>query len=219
MFAIGHFALGYLTGKSSSKALKTKINLPLLLAASVLPDVDLLLEGAFPSLFMHRGPTHSVITITLLIIPFFILYKKQALPYYAAFLSHPLIGDLFTGGAEILWPVSQHWFSYLNINVESLPNVLMELSLFAITLPIMYKTGELQELLHSEKYRCPILIAFGAILGPMMALRYGSEGVLPPLLLAPSLFWLLILAYSMLNGLRVKPVKSTLTTMNPQPAG
>ena len=68
MFAIGHFALGYLTGKATSKLAHVKINLPLLLAVSVIPDLDLLFSG-----FMaHRGLTHSIIVISVLMIPLFL---------------------------------------------------------------------------------------------------------------------------------------------------
>jgi len=51
MFAIGHFALGYIFGKGTSKLAKVALNLPLLLATSVLPDVDLLFR-----FLTHRGP-------------------------------------------------------------------------------------------------------------------------------------------------------------------
>ena len=219
MFAIGHFALGYLTGKSTSKVFKTKLNLPLLLVASVLPDIDLILQAVNPTIFMHRGPTHSIITITVLMIPFFLFYKKQAAPYYVALLSHSLIGDLFTGGIEMLWPLSQNWFSYLNISVESLPNIIAELLLFAVTTPIMYKTGDLKKILHPKKYKLALIVAFGAILGPTIEMRYGSEGVLPALLLAPSIFWLIMFAYSMLLSLRTKNEKATQAKANPLHAG
>ena len=129
MFAIGHFALGYLTGKGSSKLLKTKFNLPLLLVASVIPDIDLFLRFQFPYL-MHRGPTHSILTFTVLMIPFFIIYRKKAVPYYAALLSHSLIGDFFTGGIMLFWPLSRDFFSYGNLDVSSLPSVIAEIVLF-----------------------------------------------------------------------------------------
>jgi len=91
--------LGYIFGKTSSKLAKVKVNLPLLLASSVLPDVDLLLR-----FLTHRGPTHSILTITVLMIPFFVVYRKKTIPYYAAILSHILIGDFFTGGIQLFWP-------------------------------------------------------------------------------------------------------------------
>ena len=141
------------------------MNLPLLLAASVLPDVDLLL-----SFLMHRGPTHSFIIITVLMIPFFVVYRKQAIPYYAALLSHILIGDFFTGGVQLFWPLSQSQFGVLNINVLSLPNVIAELVLFFVTVPIMYKLGDLQTLLKPHNKNWALIIPLGAVLGPLLAL-------------------------------------------------
>ncbi len=204
MYAIGHFALGYLTGKGSGRLFKAKINIPLLLVASVLPDIDLLLQRVNPELFMHRGPTHSIITFTLLMIPFFIIYRKQAVPYYAALLSHSLMGDFFTGGIELFWPVSHGWFGVLNIAVSSLPNVLTELTLFAIATFIMFKAKDLQTLLKPNNHNFVLIIAFGAVLGPLLAAGREFESSLPVLLVAPSLFWLVLFGYSMLIELRAK---------------
>ncbi len=88
------------------------MNLPLLLAASVLPDLDLVFR-----FIAHRGITHSLIIITALMIPFFVVYRKQAIPYYAALLSHVLIGDFFTGGIQLFWPLSQSKFGVLNMGM------------------------------------------------------------------------------------------------------
>lgn len=184
--------MGYITGKGSSKLAEVKLNLPLLFAASVLPDVDLLLR-----FLMHRGPTHSFITITVLMIPFFIVYRKQAIPYYAALLSHILIGDFFTGGVELFWPLSQGWFGALNIDVTGLTNVIAELVLFFLTLPIMYKLGDLQTLLKPHNKNWALIIPLGAVLGPLLAVGRGQEYVLPTLLVVPSLFYIGLFAYSM----------------------
>lgn len=164
MFAIGHFALGYLTGKASSKLAKVKINLPLLLTASVLPDVDLLLR-----FLMHRGPTHSFIVISVLAIPFFVAYRKQAIPYYAAALSHIFIGDFFTGGVQLFWPISQNGFGAINIEVTSITDASIELILLALSLPIMYKSGDLQTLLKPSGKNWILIIPLGAVLGPIIA--------------------------------------------------
>src|SRR4030042_300438 len=100
MYAIGHFALGYLTGKAIAKPLHIQLNMTLLLTASVIPDVDLLLR-----FLDHRGPTHSLITIAILITPFLIYYGKAAIPYAVALASHSMIGDII-GGTQLLWPLS-----------------------------------------------------------------------------------------------------------------
>ncbi len=168
--------MGYLLGKGSSKLAKVKVNLPLLLTASVLPDVDLILR-----FLMHRGPTHSFITITVLMIPFFAVYRKRAIPYYAALLSHILIGDFFTGGIELLWPISQNWFQALNYAVTSLPIQITELALFAVTLPIMYKLKDLQSLFKGHNMNWVLIIPLGAVIGPLFALGRGGESALPSL--------------------------------------
>jgi membrane-bound metal-dependent hydrolase YbcI (DUF457 family) len=142
-FAIGHFGLGYLTGKASSKYSKAKVNLPLLFTASILPDIDLVLR-----FLRHRGPTHSLITLTILMVPFFLVYRKRAFPYFAALLSHILVGDFFTGGVQLFWPLSHAWFGVLNIDTMSLTNVSMELILFAVSLATMIKTRDLQTMLY-----------------------------------------------------------------------
>ncbi len=192
MFAIGHFALGYLFGKGTAKLAHVKINLPLILAASVLPDVDLLLR-----FLMHRGPTHSFLTITVLMIPFFVVYRKQALPYYAALLTHILIGDFVTGGVELFWPLSHNMYGVLNYAVTSLPIAITELVLFLVAVPLMYKSGDLQSLFKSNSRNWALIIPLGATLGPLLALGRGTEAAIPTLLIVPSLFYVGVFSYSL----------------------
>ena len=198
MFALGHFALGYLTGKSASKLLNIKLNLPLLFVASVIPDVDLILNLVDPTLFMHRGPMHSIITFSVFMAPFLIKYRKQALPYYIALLSHSLLGDLFTGGFEMLWPLSQQWFSVLDVSVMTLTSITVEMLLFTTAIIIMFKTRDLQSLLKPSGHNLILFIAFGATLGPMLDISRSFEGSIPALLIPASIFWVAIFAYSML---------------------
>jgi hypothetical protein len=175
--------------------------LPLLLVISVLPDVDLILQFADPTLLMHRGPTHAILTCTVLMIPFFLKYRKQAIPYYAALLSHLLIGDFFTGGLALFWPLSQNWFTASNIDVMSLTNVALELTLFAVALPLMFKAKDLQTLLKPIKHKWALIIAFGAVLGPLLSIGKGSEMSLPTLLMIPSIFYLCLFGYSLILDL------------------
>jgi len=192
LFAIGHFAIGYLTGKASAKTLKVQLNMPLLLAASVIPDIDLLLR-----FIEHRGPTHSLVTIIALTVPFLIYYRKAAIPYTIALASHSLIGDLFTGGTQLFWPLSTEWVGALNIDVNSLTNSLLELTLFLVSIAIMLKTGDLRKI-SKDKHKVALLLPFGAVMGPMLAVGRGAEYALPILLVIPSLFCLALFAYSMI---------------------
>lgn len=197
MFAIGHFALGYLTGKGASKLLNTKLNLPILLSLSVLPDSDLILQTLNPELFMHRGPAHSIVTFTLLMIPFFVIYRKQAIPYFAVLLSHSLLGDLFTGGIEMLWPVTTEWFGG-GVAVSSVVNVAAELILFAAVLPIMLKVGDLQSLWKPRSNNMFLIVAFGAVSAPVLQLFVSHRNAIPVPLVFPSLVWAGIFAYALI---------------------
>lgn len=217
MFAIGHFALGYLTGKTSATLLKTKLNLPLLLVISIIPDIDLLLQYVEPTLFMHRGPPHSILTYIAIIMPFLLIYKKKALPYFVALLSHSLLGDFFTGGIELFWPITQEWFGAIGIEVMSLTNAALELTLFAVALPIMFKSKDLQTLLKPNNHNLFLIIPFGALLGPMLQLGQGTEMSMPVFMMAPSVFYLCLFGYSILMELNTR-LNKPLTKPNPQPS-
>lgn len=151
---------------------------------------------------MHRGPTHSFLAITALMIPFFIIYRKQAIPYYAAMLSHIFMGDYFTGGIELLWPLSHGWFGALNFEVTSLPNVSSELALFIITIPIMFKLGDLRAFLKPHNKNWALIIPLGATLVPLLSLGRGVENALPTLLAVPSLFYISLFVCSMFIWLK-----------------
>jgi hypothetical protein len=135
-------------------------------------------------------------------IPFFIIYRKQAIPYYAAMLSHIFLGDYFTGGTELFWPVSHSWFGALNFNVTSLPIASVELALFIITIPIMFKLGDLQAFLNPNNRNWALIIPFGATLVPLLSLGRGEINTLPTLLVVPSLFYVFLFAYSLFIWLR-----------------
>lgn len=195
MYAIGHFAIGYLLGKASASKLKLQLNMPLLLTASILPDIDLALR-----FLTHRGPTHSLITIIALMVPFLIVYKKTAVPYFVALLSHSLIGDFFTGGTQLFWPLTREWYGVLNINVASLTNTLLELALFSVSVVVMFKTGDLRKIV-KEKPKIVLFVPFGAVLIPTLTVGRGLMYALPLLLVIPSLFYLTVLGYSILVGI------------------
>jgi hypothetical protein len=135
-------------------------------------------------------------------IPLFAIYRKQAIPYYAALLSHVLIGDFFTGGIQLFWPLSNGWFGATDFTVHSLPIVITEFALFAITVPLMYKLGDLQTLFKPHNLNWALIIPLGAVLGPLLSLGRGQESGLPGLLVIPSLFYIVLFSYSMWVELR-----------------
>ena len=190
MFAIGHFALGYLAGIISARKLHTSVNIPLLLTASVIPDIDLIL------IFLpHRGPTHSLITIAIFATPFLLIYRKNAIPYIAAVITHSLIGDLF-GGVQLIWPLSTYLFGFPEIGVRNLISVTSELILFMISTTVMIKTGDIKQIWKQNINNLALIMPIASVLGPMLLFERGLEYALPPLLIFPSLFYLAIFAYS-----------------------
>jgi membrane-bound metal-dependent hydrolase YbcI (DUF457 family) len=199
MFAIGHIALGYLTGKASAQKLTVSLNLPLLFTVSILPDIDLLLR-----FIQHRGPTHSLITAFVFMTPFFIAYRKRVIPYFVALVSHSLIGDFFTGGTQLFWPISTASYGAFNINVTSFVNASAELILFVVMIAVLFKAGDFRKIVEPNNYNMVLFLPFMAVLVPMLQLGRGSESALPSLLIIPSLFWLAMFAYSVIADLRKK---------------
>jgi membrane-bound metal-dependent hydrolase YbcI (DUF457 family) len=108
-------AIAYLLGKGSSKALRTKLNIPILLVLSILPDVDIIYDF-INGTEIHRGPTHSIVVAALAFIPIFIIYRKKAIPYFLALISHPLLGDFFIGGKlQLFWPLSTNQYDFTSL--------------------------------------------------------------------------------------------------------
>ena len=68
----------------------------------------------------------------------------------------------------------------------------------------MVRLGDLQALLKPHKKNWSLLIALGAVLGPLLVFGRGQESVLPNLLVVPSLFYLGLFAYSIYVMLRAE---------------
>jgi len=193
MYAVGHFALGYLTGKIASKSLAVKINLPLLFLASVFPDIDLLIPG-----LEHRGPLHSVVVFCFLFIPMFLLYKKRAVPYFVAVIQHCVIGDFLTGGTQLLWPVSIDMYG-LGIGIDSLTNIAFEWALFIISIIIMFKAKDMLLLLKRHPSNLILFIPLMTVLLPLVITfpLYVSL-----VLLIPHLVYLVLFVFSIFVNLK-----------------
>ncbi|HLN44597.1 MAG TPA: metal-dependent hydrolase [Candidatus Sulfotelmatobacter sp.] len=198
MFAIGHFSVAYLVAKASASKLKTPLNMPLLLTASIIPDIDLILYSLGLD---HRGPTHSLITIIAFTIPLLILYKKTFIPYFAAITSHTLIGDYFTGGTQLLWPITNQTYTALHFKVNTPTYALLELIPFTISIAIMVKKGDLQKII-TDKHKIALIMPIGATVGPVLVASQNFNlqlnNVLPVSLILPSLFYLTIFSYSII---------------------
>jgi len=206
MFAVGHMSLAYLIGKLSSKILKVNPNIPVLMVLSILPDIDIAI-GTVTGLDIHRGPTHSLIVTLIVFAPTFVLYGKRAIPYILAYLSHFLIGDFFIGGQlQLFWPLLKNNFGFfeagfLYINIYSVINITIELSLLFAAIIIMVKTHDYHVFFRSNKSNLVLIIPIATVLLPTFI---GYPFAVPLYLFSPvigiaHLFLLVIFGLSILN--------------------
>lgn len=189
MYAVGHLAMGYLSGKASSKLLQVDINIPLLFALSIIPDIDILIP-----VLKHRGPTHSLIILTLLSLPFFRLYGKKTVPYFVALAQHSLIGDYVTGRVQLLWPLANHMYG-VALEVASLTNVVVEWGFFLTGLTIMLRMKDMQILLRKHPSNLLLSIPVATVLLPTLL---GFPLSVPLELVIPHLIYLTLFTLSIL---------------------
>lgn len=162
---MGHLSVGYISGKASAKLLKTEVNVPLVLTLSVIADLDIL----FPVTLQHRGPTHSVILALIIFIPFFVVYRKNAVPYFIALIQHSLVGDYIVGGnVQLLWPVTSQYYG-ASIGMTSLTNITLEWATFLASTIIMLKTGDLAALFKPHNSNLILAVPVFAVLFPTVA--------------------------------------------------
>lgn len=128
MWLLGHFALGYFSALAVSKFTREKINVPLVWFISILPDIDFFFEP----LIIHRGPTHSIIIAALAFLPIFLIYR-QGLTYFAALVSHSLIGDFLEPPVQLLWPIDINWYGINSSQkLTGIMETALEIFLFAM---------------------------------------------------------------------------------------
>ena len=192
-------ALGYILGKGSAKLAKVKLNIPLVLVLSVIPDADILLQhiDGLSTLIPHRGPFHSVVLSSIIFIPIFAYYRKSAAPYFVALIQHALIGDFFIGGQlELLWPISQQKFGFpIYISITSIQNVSLELSLFIVSLILLVATKDILSLFRPNKSNLILAIPIFTVLLPTL-MSYPLN--VPVLMIPPHVVYTLIFAGSIL---------------------
>ena len=127
MYILGHLALGYFAASLTGKTTGIRYRLLYVWFFSMLPDVDLLLP------FMsHRGATHSL--AAMLALAAVSLFRRELLPYAASYASHIMVGDLVTGGSPLLWPLTDAYFGVKLLRQPSLPEIAVEIVLFAAML-------------------------------------------------------------------------------------
>ena len=201
-------AIAYLLGKASAKPLHLKPNIPLLLVLSIIPDIDIIFDW-FTQSQLHRGPTHSIVVAIIVFIPIFIIYRKKAIPYFLALISHSLIGDFFIGGhLQLLWPFSTtqyglHELGSYYISIFSPINIAIELILFTIATLVLCKTNDWQVFFKSNKSNLVLIIPIFTVLLPSTIGYPFSAPLLltEPFLALAHLFYLALFSIAVLKVL------------------
>ncbi|MHC4885883.1 MAG: metal-dependent hydrolase [Planctomycetota bacterium] len=109
----------------------------------IFPDLDLIsrVAGPWASLIYHRGPTHSLILLTLLTPLLAYLgyrwsrcrgsWKEWGWLAWLALVTHPLLDVCTSYGTQLLWPLTDHRFA---IDAGGVIDPLYTLSLLAAVL-------------------------------------------------------------------------------------
>ena len=138
MYAPGHMALAYFSARGIQRITGYRFNLIIVWILSILPDIDLLIPN-----LQHRGPTHSLAAIILVFLISYI-HERKWMPYVAAFASHALLGDYFTGnayevGSQLLWPINRSMIGIQLLRMGSSFEIATEITLFLImTVLLLY---------------------------------------------------------------------------------
>jgi membrane-bound metal-dependent hydrolase YbcI (DUF457 family) len=132
------------------------------------------------------------------------VYRKKAIPYFIALLSHSLIGDIYSNidGIQLFWPFSSDWFYISRLSNRSVLSIGLELALFTVSTTIMVFNKDFQKSFIHKTSRIYWLVPAGIILGTLLIGRINSEYNLPYLLVFPSLFYLALFSLSI--GLNYK---------------
>jgi membrane-bound metal-dependent hydrolase YbcI (DUF457 family) len=210
-YAVGHFALGYIFGKTSAKFTKTGINIPIIFVLSVIPDIDIIIGQIIP-LFYHRGPLHSIMILSALFVPVFIIYRVRAIPYFLALIQHPLLGDFITAGpVQLFWPVSRRYYGIL-MDIEGPANVSLEWIAFLTVLFIMVKAKDMARFFQPHNSNLILAIpTFTVLLPTFLSIPLD----VPVWLIPPHLFFVVLFLVAMFNDVR----KLSLSTLKRQIVG
>jgi hypothetical protein len=131
---------------------------------------------------------------SIVFIPIFVLYHKNALPYFIAIIHHSLIGDYIAGGkVQLLWPLTQQTFG-LELSIQSPANITTEWLSFLIATFIMIKTKDAHLLLQPHNSNLILAIPTFTVLLPTF-LAFPIE--VPTALILPHLTFLALFLASL----------------------
>lgn len=180
--------------KSNQQIPQRKRKPTLIFIASIIPDIDLLIPG-----LKHRGPTHSIIICSVLLISTLLLFGKKVTPYFIALAQHSLVGDFVTGGAQLLWPLSSTNLHIIEIEITAPTNVMVEWILFLLCFTVLLKTQDARMLFLPDPSNLILSVAMFTILLPLL-ISFPTS--VPPALIIPHIIYLVIFIVSILTDFK-----------------
>jgi hypothetical protein len=149
------------------------------------------------------------VVAALAFIPIFIIFRKKAIPYFLALISHPLIGDFLIGGKlQLFWPLSTNEYGLHElggpfISIFSPVNIALEVTLFVIATLILYKTGDWKVFFSSNKTNLVLIIPIATVLLPSTIGYPFTNSLLltEPTLALAHLFYLVLFSIAVLKTL------------------
>jgi hypothetical protein len=105
---------------------------------------------------------------------------------------------LIGGRVQLLWPLSQNFYSnnLFNVRITDPANIALELILFAVAIAIMFKTKDLFGFFQAKRSNLILTIPILTVLLPTFA-AYPLQ--VPLLLVAPHLFYLAIFSVAVVK--------------------
>jgi len=94
--------------------------------------------------------------------------------------------------------------------IGGMADVIAEMALFAVATIVMFRANDMRKLLEQKTRNWLLIIAAGAVLGPIFEITQGSSAALPILLIPASVFWVIVFAYSIIRNLSYKNEKPLL---------
>ena len=186
MLAVGHISIAYLLTRGLKRNLWRSMNIPLIWAFSLLPDLDLLIPGV-----RHMGPTHSL-TFAITILTILTLYKgREAIPYSLAYASHTILGDMITNkGVQFLWPLTKKIYRIpLPFIRNPTLSTNLEIILFGLFILVYIITKDYVARPNTGFTKLITLIPFTALLVPML---FNFPVPVPSLLIPPHLILMVV---------------------------
>lgn len=126
--------------------------------------------------------------------PFFIIYRKQAVPYFIALVQHGLVGDCIAGRVQLFWPISRVDFG-IGLSITGLTNQTIEWTMFLAAIMLYVKMKDYREFSKPKTSNLVLIIPTTTVLLPTL-LNIPIE--VPALLIPPHLFYLIVFVVAIL---------------------